>query len=296
MRHDRGGLWIATLAWHDARLMSTRRKPGQAAVETASRLLPERAQAWARHRARRVWPPVGWVRFGSLRRLRPIGEDMGTHRGTPLDRYYIEGFLDRHAGRAGYVQGDIRGRVLEVGDDMYTRRFGVFYDGPEESAPEAYVTSVDVLHADTSNPNATIVGDLATGQGIPEEAYDCVICTQTLQVIYDVRGAIRSLHRMLKPGGVALVTMSGGILQLCRPDYDLWGDYWRFTSLSARRLFEEVFPPECVTVEAHGNVLVGAALLYGLAVEDLRRHELDAHDPNYEVTIAVRASKPAAAA
>jgi len=272
-----------------------RRKPARAALEAVSRVLPPGPQAWARARARRVWPPVGTVRFGSLRRLRPIGEAMGAHRGTPVDRHYIEGFLDRHAGRPGYVMGDVHGRVLEIGEDTYTRRFGVFHEGPEESAPEAYVSSVDVLHGDGSNPNATIVGDLATGDGIPAETYDCVICTQTLQVIYDIRAAIKNLHRTLKPGGVALVTFSG-ILQLCRPDYDLWGDYWRVTSLSARRLFEEVFPPENVTVEAHGNVLVATAILYGLAVEDLRQHELDAHDPDYEVTIAVRATKSAAAA
>jgi len=188
--------------------------------------------------------------------------------------------------------GDIRGRVLEIGDDTYTRRFGTFYDGPEESAPEAYVSSVDVLHGDTSNPQATITGDLGIGEGIPSDAFDCVICTQTLFLIYDVRAAIRNLHRALKPGGVALVTVPG-ISQLCRPDFDLWGDYWRFTSLSARRLFEEVFPAENVVIETHGNVLAATAFLHGIAVEDLRRHELDMHDPDYEVTIAVCATKPA---
>jgi hypothetical protein len=70
---------------------------------------------------------------------------------------------------------------------------------------------------------------------------------------------------------------------------DRWGDYWRFTTLSARRLFEAAFPPECVSVEAHGNVLAAAALLYGLAAEDLRTKELETDDPDYEVVITVRA-------
>ncbi|HEX2620430.1 MAG TPA: hypothetical protein VHL11_09790, partial [Phototrophicaceae bacterium] len=35
-----------------------------------------------------VWPPVGWVRFGDLRRLKPITADYGSSRGLEIDRYY----------------------------------------------------------------------------------------------------------------------------------------------------------------------------------------------------------------
>jgi len=233
------------------------------------------------------------VRFGSLRRLRPVGEAFGKFRGTTIGRHYIEEFLQRHSGRPGYVVGDIRGQVLEVGDDMYARRFGTLDESsrpPETAAKEGYVTSIDVLHVDDSNPVATIVGDLADGEGLPADAFDCVICIQTLLLIYDVRAAIRTLHQLLKPGGVVLVCVPG-ISQLLRPDYDLWGDYWRFTSLSIRRLFEEVFPAQNVRVEAQGNVLTAIGRLHGLAAEDLHPEELDLHDPDYEVNIAVRAVK-----
>ena len=56
------------------------------------------------------WPPVGRVRLGSLRRLKPISPDWGSERGLPIDRYYIGQFLAAHA-------QDIRGHVLEIGDD-----------------------------------------------------------------------------------------------------------------------------------------------------------------------------------
>jgi hypothetical protein len=81
-------------------------------------------------------------------------------------------------------------------------------------------------------------------------------------VIYDVKAAIGTIQRILKPGGTALVTVLG-IRQICRPDIDSWGDYWRFTTLSARRLFEEVFDPANVTVDSYGNVLTASAFLYG---------------------------------
>jgi SAM-dependent methyltransferase len=212
----------------------------------------------------------------------------GGDRGQPIDRYYIERFLARHAGEASYVLGDIRGHVLEVGEDSYTRRFGRF-GGPGPAAVER----VDVLHADESNPAATIVGDLASGEGIPSETFDCVICTQTLLLIYDVRAAVATLHRILRPGGVVLATVPG-ISQICRPDVDLWGDYWRFTTRSARLLFEEVFPPEGVRVEAYGNVLTSVAFLRGLAAEELKEHELEVRDPDYELLITIRAEKSSA--
>src|SRR6185503_9917132 len=47
----------------------------------------------------------------------PLSHDWGFERGTPIDRYYIERFLDRR-------RGDVRGRVLEIKDDAYTRRYG----------------------------------------------------------------------------------------------------------------------------------------------------------------------------
>ena len=150
--------------------------------------------------------------------------------------------------------------------------------------------SVDVLDVSPNNPQATVIGDLTDPTGLEPEAYDCVICTQTLLLIYDVREAVRTLATIVKPGGTVLVTLPG-ISRICRPDMDLWGDYWRFTSLSARRMFEEVFEASDVTVEAYGNVLTASAMLYGLAAEDLRIDELNARDPNFEVLIAVKAVK-----
>jgi hypothetical protein len=38
-----------------------------------------------------------------------------------------------------------------------------------------------------------------------------------------------------------------------------WGDYWRFKSLSARRLLEDAFGPEAVELSVYGNVLTAKA-------------------------------------
>jgi len=71
-----------------------------------------------------------------------------------------------------------------------------------------------------------------------------------------------------------------------------WGDYWRFTSLSTRLLFREVFPEENLQIKAYGNTMAATAFINGLVVQDLSRRNLDYYDPHYEVVIAVRAVKP----
>ena len=245
-------------------------------VQAARRVLPSsvRQGLRARWERRRVRPPVGAVDFGALRRLEPVARKLGRDRGLPIDRHYIERFLAANA-------ASIRGRVLEIGDDRYTRQFG----GDR-------VARSDVLHVHPDNPRATIVADLTRADQIPSNRFDCILLTQTLPFIYDIRTAVAALYRVLAPGGVVLATM-GGITQMSRRDTDTWSYYWGFTTLSARLLFEEAFSPGSVTVAAFGNVLVATAFLHGLATEDLLPAELDYHDPDYEFLIAVTAVKAA---
>jgi SAM-dependent methyltransferase len=129
---------------------------------------------------------------------------------------------------------------------------------------------------------------------VPSNSFDCIVLTQVLPFIFDVQAAVRTLYRILRPGGVVLATVPG-ISQIVRYDMDRSGDYWRFTSLSARRIFECAFPESDVQVQAKGNVLTAAAFLQGLSSRELRPDELDYHDPDYEVVISVRAVKVVAA-
>ena len=46
---------------------------------------------------------------------------------------------------------------------------------------------------------------------------------------------------MLKPGGYLLLTVSGPTAHISEYDMSRWGDYWRFTELSARKAFEKTF-------------------------------------------------------
>jgi hypothetical protein len=107
-----------------------------------------------------------------------------------------------------------------------------------------------------------------------------------------VNQAIATVYASLKRNGVALVTLPG-ISQISRYDMERWGDYWRFTDASARRLFGDVFGSENVTQTTYGNVLAACALLQGLASHEITPAELDYHDPDYQVIIGVRVIRPA---
>lgn len=216
------------------------------------------------------WPPVGTIDFGDLRRVAPISRSWGGDRGLPVDRYYIEQFLAAWS-------ADIHGRVLEIGDNEYTLRFGG--DRVERS---------EILHAAPGNPKAAYVDDLSVGHTLPDAAFDCVICTQTLQLIPDMVSSLQTLHRILKPRGVLLATVPG-ISQIYRDEEGRWGDYWRLTDRSAARVTQQSFGRGNARVEVRGNVLSAIAFLHGVAAEELTSEELDTRDADYQVSIGIRA-------
>jgi len=217
-------------------------------------------------------PGVGHIQFGELRRLEPLTRSFGYERGQPIDRYYIEKFLHKHT-------NDIAVHVVEIGDDRYIKQFG----GDK-------VTHPDVLDQAHPGSSPTIIADLTNAGHVPSNTFNCIIAIQTLQFIYDIHAVVSTLHRILKAGGVLLASLST-ISQISRYDMDQWGDYWRFTSAAAKRLFSDVFGTDHIQVESYGNVLVSAAFLYGMSTQDLTTEELDFHDKDYEAIICVRAVK-----
>jgi hypothetical protein len=221
-----------------------------------------------RRELRRLARPA-WVRL--LRRTTPVSEEWGLDRGTPIDRYYIDRFLSGH-------RGDIRGRVLEIRDSRYTDRFG------------HHVDRSDVLDIDAMNPRATIIADLSRADAVRSDQFDCFVLTQTLQFIYDSHAAITHAARVLRPGGVVLVTVPA--VSRIAPRYGLATDYWRFTIASCARLFGDVFGKQAVDVASYGNVLTAIAFLAGLSAEEVAPYQLDACDDHFPVIITVRAVKP----
>ncbi len=170
--------------------------------------------------------------------------------------------------------------MLEIGESRYVRHFG----------DPALIEQIDVIDVESGNPEVTLAGDLTDPGSLPTDAFDCVICTQTLLLIHDVSAAIATLERSLKRGGTVLITVPG-ISQICRSQSAAWTDQWRFTPDSLRQLLADAFGPAAVEIEAFGNVHVAAAFLYGLAIEDVRPSRREVHDRDYPLVIGAAAVK-----
>ena len=206
------------------------------------------------------------LRWGNMRRLRPVSDRYGYDRGTPVDRYYIGRFLSEHA-------ECIRGNVLEVKDAHYTRRFG--------SGARSHVVDID-----RDNPDADLHADLSIPGGLPGEFFDCVILTQVLQFL-SPETALANLWASMAPGGVLLATVPS-LGRLDPHGHDT--DFWRWTPNGLAELLRRVEIPAFVS--GYGNVLACVSALWGLSVEDLSAEELDSADPRFPLVACAYAKKP----
>jgi hypothetical protein len=195
----------------------------------------------------------------------PISTQFGMDRGTPIDRFYIEQFLEKNAAA-------IKGRVVEIADNTYTLKYG---RGIEKS---------EILHVDPSAADATIIADLSNPDSIPANVADAFICTQTLNFIYEVKNAVQGIHKLLKINGKALITVAG-LSQISRYDMDRWGDYWRFTDKSLKRLLAEYFDENDIEITTFGNVHSATMFLQGLSMEEVDRHKIMLNDRDYQMII-----------
>jgi SAM-dependent methyltransferase len=202
------------------------------------------------------------------RSVYPLSDKFGFDRGKPVDRQYIEKFL---AANKEHIKGD----CLEIDNNYYTKLFG----GDR-------VSKSDVLDVLTTNKEANIYGDLRKLDNVADNAYDCLIITQTFCLIDDYMAAIRECHRILKPGGVILSTNSA-----ISPIFDLENFYWTFSKNAYEYSFARVFGREKVKAGSYGNVLAGQAFWTGMAEQDLKPEELEFNDPKYPLIVTMAAVK-----
>lgn len=201
----------------------------------------------------------------------PISNIYGFDRGIPIDRYYIDKFLQEN-------KSFIKGHCLEILNDSYTKKYGGFS-----------VTKSDVLDINMNNKDANIHGDLRNLENIPDEKYDCIILTQVLQFIDDYEKAISEVRRILKTGGVLLATLPS----MSRIDVaaGLGNDFWRLTPAGARFVFLKYFEDRKLNVKGYGNASAGLGFWVGLAQEDTRKTSLDFNDPNFPIIVSIKAIK-----
>ncbi|MCW2274669.1 glycosyltransferase [Rhodoblastus acidophilus] len=203
-------------------------------------------------------------------RTAPIGRWWGAERGRPLDRPFIEQFIRTHA-------GDIRGRVLEIQAPLYSGAW---------ARPSA---NIDILDIDPENKLATVVDDLQSCASIADETYDCIVLTQVIQQVPDVVSTIKSLARILRPGGVLLVTASAITQAIQISGLDFHHSFFRS---GLKRLLSPYFDCPRLLTTSHGNLAIATSFLMGLAVEDVPPDLFSVDDSEYPIVVTARAMKP----
>jgi SAM-dependent methyltransferase len=125
------------------------------------------------------------------------------------------------------------------------------------------------------------VGDLADGGFLPSAAFDCIILTQTLHLILDFGAALDTLQRILRPGGVLLLTVPG----ITPVDLGRWATTWLyiFTDHALERLSARHFDADEVEVRSYRNALSAVVFLHNLCWEEFDQRELDAHVPSHSI-------------
>ena len=224
------------------------------------------------------WPVIRQLRCLQFRRLQPIGN--GRQRGTPIVRYYWEGYLQEH-------QADIRGTVLEIGTTDTIRRFGGIA-----------VTCAEGIDLSPHSPEVTVVADLSRADHVPSDRYDCFVNQFTMHLIYDAEAALYHSIRLLKPGGVLLINFS------CVDYYfpsgldmgtgeSLFLYRW-YTPIQVENMLRNLgLRAEDYTIEIYGNLFTRIAYQMNMAAEELTRRELEYADAGHPLLICARVAKPA---
>jgi hypothetical protein len=248
-------------------MVNERKRP----VPQVASVLWRRAPSFVRNAALAVNRnrPGNRVQWGNLRRTRPFSAHYGYDRGIPVDRHYVEIFLDEH-------RQLIHGTVLEVKDSTYTRRFG---------APDVRPIVVDIA---ADNPHVDIVADLCVPGSLGEIQADCVILTQTLQFLVEPIAAFENLWSALRPGGALLVTAPS----ISPVDAWLDNDYWRVTPSGLRHLLTKACPDATsLSVRSYGNALAAVAAVHGLSLQEVSVAEIDDLDPAMPLVAAAVVQK-----
>lgn len=148
---------------------------------------------------------------------------------------------------------DVTGGVLDVGGKKAHRR-GTF----------RIPLTADRWVAVNIDPGVRpeVVGDAAM-LPIASESFDRVVCCELLEHVADPAGVCREIHRVLVPGGCAVVTVP--FL------YPVHGDPFDFHRFTPGQLERMLAPFERVEVEPMGGWSGTVGMLLELGVRDVRR-------------------------
>ncbi|MBC7688941.1 MAG: class I SAM-dependent methyltransferase [Aquabacterium sp.] len=85
-----------------------------------------------------------------------------------------------------------------------------------------------------SSENKVDVICLATALDFPDHSFDTILCTQVLEHVFDHHTLLKEAHRVLRPGGVIILTVP-----FCWELHEVPYDFFRITRHGLEELFKE---------------------------------------------------------
>ncbi|PSB22356.1 methyltransferase [filamentous cyanobacterium CCP2] len=210
-------------------------------------------------------PAIGSINWGDFRRLAPLCHITGFTRGNPIDRYYLQKFVDE-------IREQVVGDVLEVGGVPKDREFYQF-----DRAKTYRIMNLE------AGAGVDLVGDVHDPDLVEPDSLDSLVIFNVLEHCYAPWIAVENIHRWLKPGGKCFCMVPNAQRLHDRPG-DFWrplpdGVNWLFRSFSQKQLY------------VYGNPLTVLASFHGVGYEELTPAELDAFHPDYPVSTCIVATK-----
>lgn len=216
-----------------------------------------------------IWKPL-------VRLIRPysandkfIGNDFGFSRGMPIDRWYIHQYFLDNAKL-------ITGACLEFGELTYVNKYG------SDVTKKVMFNYSNISRVSSGE----IRGDITIPSQLPELEFDCIVCVNVLNFIYDIKSALLGLGRMLKRNGVIVITVAGPVAHISRYDMVRWGDFWRFTDRTIAQLVSEA-GLKVEDIKTYGNPLSCVTQINGYCVEDIGVDSLLPNHSDYQLVIGL---------
>lgn len=99
-----------------------------------------------------------------------------------------------------------------------------------------------------------IVADAHDLSQIEDNTYENILCTEVLEHLHTPHQAIAELHRVLKPGGMLILST-----RFVFPLHDVPGDYFRYTKYGLQHLLQKF---EILEIQEETNTMETLAVLF----------------------------------
>lgn len=138
-------------------------------------------------------------------------------------RFFSAAFLAQFQVVSTLMQRYMKGRTIDLGCGTI----------PFKSIASDQISVYHTLDLQPRGTDTTYVGDVQDMHMIRDSSYDSAICLEVLEHVPDPQRAVGEIQRILRPGGVAIISVP----HLSRL-HDVPHDYYRFTKYGIRHLLE----------------------------------------------------------